>query len=329
MHSAIRLFAHPASHVGDWLNFVITNRLPRRAASRLMLRLSRIENPVFATPALWLWQNIAGLDLADARNTNFKSIHDCFIRELKAGARPVDDATQALVAPCDGHIVAAGQISDGQILQVKGSYYALSELIGNEELAKKFEGGTFITIRITSSMYHRMHAPVQIQPNRVDYIPGDSFNVNPQTLRHVDGVYCKNERAVIHATAQFDGSKFELLIVPVAAILVGGIVLRCLPGTGNDTVLQEWAMSEPEGWTTGARPKHITHLSPEARRSLDKGEELGRFEHGSTIVLVLPANPTIQLTVSSGEQVQVGQRLATATTHNPLTTSDKISRRTS
>ncbi len=308
--------------LGAWVNYVATNHLPRRAANRLMLSVSRNEHPWIAKPALWLWQRFADIDLTDARTTQFKSVHDCFTRELKVGARPVDQDPAALVSPCDGHIVATGCVERGQLLQVKGSNYPLAELLCDKTLAARFEGGTYITIRITSSMYHRMHAPADLQTHQLDYIPGDSFNVNPQTLRHLDGVYCKNERVVIHSRAQFDNTDVELLIIPVAAILVGGIVLRCLPAHDSKTemVVKEWAQSDPCGWTSERKDKHVTRLTPAPMAA--KGDELGRFEHGSTIVLILPQDAPTNLAVTTGTQIQAGQRLATiALQHSPTTPS--------
>ena len=141
-----------AQDVSSWVNYVLTNRLPRRAANGVMKRLSKIEHPCISQPALWLWRALADVDLSDARTTKFKSVHDYFTRELKVGARPVDKGPRTLVAPCDGHIVASGCIASGQLLQVKGSRYALSELLCDHDLAKEFEGGTYSTIRITSAI---------------------------------------------------------------------------------------------------------------------------------------------------------------------------------
>ena len=307
--------------IGDWLNYVVTNRLPRRSANRLMKKLSTVEHPLIAKPALWLWQTFSDLDLSDSATTEFTSVHHCFTRELRDGARSVDQDPTALVSPTDGYIVSAGKVTKGELLQVKGSTYELTELLCNPELAERFEGGNYLTVRITSTMYHRMHAPAEIRPQQVDYIPGDSFNVNPQTLSYLDRVYCKNERAVIHCQARFGTFETDFLMVPVAAILVGGIVLRCLRPSG-DTVLSDWANTERQGWHSPLNLKHTTELgnihcgdTPQ----FSKGEELGRFEHGSTIILLLPAASETQLTISAGDRIAMGQRLATVTQNNHLT----------
>ena len=119
-----------AQGLGSWVNYVLTNRLPRRVANGVMKRLSKIEHPCISQPALWLWRALADIDLSDARTTKFKSVHDCFTRELKVGARPVDNDPRTLVAPCDGHIVAtqltqmlsAGRIVDSDPPTTPGTY---------------------------------------------------------------------------------------------------------------------------------------------------------------------------------------------------------------
>jgi len=249
------------------LNFLVTNRLPRIALSRFMGWFSRLEHPLVARPALALWRRFADLRLDEAKKTTFRSLRDCFTRELKDGSRPVDPDPTVLTSPCDAIVGACGGLDGHRLFQIKGSPYALQELLSNQNLADKFKNGAYATLRITSSMYHRFHAPHDLRVAHVARICGDRWNVNPPALKRVEKLFCKNERAVISAALE---SGHEVLLVPVAAILVGGIRLHSL---------ERYA----------------------------KGEEMGWFEHGSTIVVLAPRG--FRLTASAGELIQAGRPL--------------------
>jgi phosphatidylserine decarboxylase len=248
------------------LNFLLTNRFPRAAASRLMGWFSRIENPLVARPSLALWRRFADLRLDEAKKTRFRSLHDCFTRELKEGSRPADPDPSVLASPCDAIVGSSGFAEKLDLLQVKGSPYSLQDLLGDEALCEKFKDGTYATLRITSSMYHRFHAPHDLSVSHVTRISGDRWNVNPPALKRVEKLFCKNERAVIQTRI----GNHDLLLVPVAAILVGGIRLHSL---------ERYA----------------------------KGDEMGWFEHGSTIVVLAPRG--FRLAAQEGSVVRAGQPL--------------------
>ncbi len=264
---------------------MLTNRIPRLFSSWLMGKVSKIKHPWFAQPALWLWRQFADLNLHEAQKQQFNSIHDCFTRALKQGMRPV--ATSALgTSPCDGILGAHGLVEDGSLLQVKGFPYAIEELLVDPVLAMKFHGYRYLTIRITASMYHRMHSPIDGVVEQVDYIHGDTWNVNPVALKRVEKLFCKNERAVLSGkTAQ--GEPFA--IVPVAAILVAGIRLHCTGRVFNQT---------------DRGPQRVRTHAP-----IHKGEELGWFEHGSTIVLLVPPHWNLVEGLSEGSRLFMGQAL--------------------
>ena len=141
------------------INFLLTNRLPRRLATRLVGWFSRIEQPLVRDISLRLWSFFADLDLSEARETRFRSMHDCFTRALKDGARPIDTDPSILVSPCDGIVGACGAVEDGQVLQVKGLSYAVDDLLADSADAARYRDGCYVTLRLTSSMYHRFHAP--------------------------------------------------------------------------------------------------------------------------------------------------------------------------
>jgi len=268
----------------DSLNFLITNRIPRVALSRFMGWFSKLEQPLLARISLALWRAFADLRLDEAKKTRFRSLHDCFTRELKDGARPADPDPAILASPCDAIVGACGRIEDGVVLQVKGSPYTLRELLHNQYLSEKFRDGAYATLRITSSMYHRFHAPLDLRVSQVTYFSGDAWNVNPPALARVAKLFCKNERAVIRAQA----AEHEILLVPVAAVLVASIRLHCA-----DTTL------------------HLRYRGPNVIACSDvpykKGAEMGWFEHGSTILVFAPRG--FKLVAEEKQVIRTGQAL--------------------
>ena len=269
------------------LNFVLTNRIPRATLTRFMGWFSQIEQPFVRDASIAAWKLFADLDLSDARRTSFRSLHDCFTRELKEGARPVDAGLDVVVSPCDGIVGACGAVEGGMALQAKGSRYALAELLGDAALARQFVDGTYVTLRLTSSMYHRFHAPHDCRVSHVTHFPGDVWNVNPPTLARVERVYCRNERAVIRARLDRDG--WPLVIVPVAAVLVASLRLHFV-----------------------APLLHPRHRGPHefdcAARFL-KGDEMGWFQHGSTILVFAPRGFSLVDGIVAGATVRMGQAL--------------------
>lgn len=270
-----------ASH--DGLNFALTNYIPRRGATRFVGWLSRSENPLVRDVSIGLWRLFTDIDLSDAKSQSFKSLHDCFTRELKPGARPVDPSSDVLVSPCDGIVVACGAIEGTRLLQVKGSTYTLEELMGVAETPEPFRDGTFVTLRLTSAMYHRFHAPFAAVVERVHYIPGDVWNVNPAALARVDRLYCRNERAVIDLRL---GDATPIALIPVAAVLVAGLKLRFLEFSRTPS---------PRTYPVSAR--------------LEKGEEMGMFEHGSTIIVLAPKGWRLADGVAHGAMMRMGAPL--------------------
>jgi phosphatidylserine decarboxylase len=269
------------------LNFLLTNCIPRRLLTRFMGWFSRIEQPLVRNLSLAAWRLFCDVDLADARKARFASLHDCFIRELKDGARAVDPDPAILVSPCDAIIGACGTVTDGELLQIKGRRYPLEELLGDSARANEYMGGRYATLRLTAGMYHRFHAPHDCAVEQVAYIPGDVWNVNPAALKRVDKLYCRNERALVRSRLAAGGHAVTL--VPVAAILVAGIRLRFLDssfdrGHGAATVI----------------PCDVR---------LRKGEEMGWFEHGSTIIVLAPAGFALGETVQEGRVIRMGEPL--------------------
>src|SRR5262249_25412536 len=141
------------------LNFLLTNRIPRRLLTRLMGWFSQIEQPFIRDASIAVWRLFCDLDLSEAKKTEFKSLHDCFIRELKDGARPVEPDPAVLASPCDAIVGACGTIAGTTLFQVKGFAYTLQDLLGDASLVDAHRDGRYVTLRLTASMYHRFHAP--------------------------------------------------------------------------------------------------------------------------------------------------------------------------
>src|SRR5262249_6223754 len=150
-----------------------------RLATRLMGWFSRIEQPLVRDASIAAWKLFApGLDLHEARKAEFSSLHDCFIRELKEGARPIDGRAHVLTSPCDAIVGAAGRIEGTTLIQAKGLAYTLEELLGDPRLCAPYRNGVYATLRLTPTMYHRFHAPHDARIAEVTYIAGDTWNVN-------------------------------------------------------------------------------------------------------------------------------------------------------
>jgi phosphatidylserine decarboxylase len=269
------------------LNFLLTNRIPRRWLTLCVGRLSRIRNPIVRDTSIAIWKLFSDLDLSEARKTHFDSLHDCFTRELREGARPVDPDPAVLTSPCDGIIGACGQVRDGMVLQAKGFPYSVVDLLGDRDLAERYRNGSYVTLRLTSSMYHRFHAPHDLRVERVTYISGDTWNVNPIALQRIERLFCKNERAALECRLERTGQLVTL--VPVAAILVASIRLRFL-----DVRL------------------HLKYQGPnriECDARVGKGEEMGWFEHGSTIIVFAPPGMSLCARWTAGDVIRMGQPL--------------------
>jgi phosphatidylserine decarboxylase len=273
------------------LNFLLTNRIPRLALTRFMGWFSKIEQPQVRDLSIAAWKLFAELDLSDAKKKTFKSLHDCFTRELQPGARTVDMDRDVLCSPSDAIVGACGRVEDGQVFQAKGFPYRLQDLFGTSALAPSlidgYRGGCYVTLRLTSSMYHRFHAPHDCQVEHVSYLSGDTWNVNPIALKRVERLFCKNERALIRTRLKAGGHLITL--VPVAAVLVASIRLHFL------NVLLHLKYRGPSEMPCAA--------------TFTKGQEMGWFEHGSTILVFAPAGFSLCDGIAEGEAIRMGRRL--------------------
>ena len=272
------------------LNFLLTNRIPRITLTHFMGWWSQIRNPWVTKLSIRVWKLFSDLDLSEARDQTFASLHDCFIRELKPGARPVDPDPRWLTSPSDAIVGACGRIEAGQVFQAKGFPYSLRGLLGESPACQawpaQLEGGTFVTLRLTSSMYHRFHAPADSRLEHVTYLSGDTWNVNPIALQRVAQLFCKNERAVLHMRLT---SGEPYLLVPVAAVLVASLRLHAA------NVLL-----------------HLRYPGPNeipCASECTKGQEMGWFQHGSTILVFVPPGFRLAPGIETGQRIRMGQPL--------------------
>lgn len=276
----------------DRLSFWLTNRIPRHALTAFMGWFSRIESRRLTrlTLAVWQWF-VDDLRLHEARAERFDSLHACFTRQLKPDARPIDPNPDVLVSPCDAEVGALGRIERGRLFQAKGLEYTLGELLADDDLAARYVDGRFVTLRLKSSMYHRFHAPDACRPEYVNYIAGEVWNVSPPTLRCLERVFCRNERVVIPLASQHTG--VDITLVAVAAVLVASIRLH-----GIDTSLdRRYRGPRRFDWS----------------RAFQRGEEMGYFEHGSTIVVLTDGRLAPHRSLQQGRIIRMGEPLLSRT----------------
>ena len=271
------------------VNFLLTNRIPRRYATLLMAWFSRIQSRRLTKISVTTWGLFDDLCLDEAKTQDFVSLRDCFVRELREGARRIDPDPRIVTSPCDAVVGAFGVVEADQAIQAKGFPYSVKDLLSDDRLVERHRGGKFVTLRLRASMYHRFHAPCDGRVSVVKYISGDTWNVNPVALKRVERLFCKNERAVLPLELSNPGS--FLTLVPVAAILVASIRLHFISAALN------------------LKYRGATEIPCDGR--FVKGEELGYFENGSTIVMFASRDFEFSNKVREGATIRVGESLFT------------------
>ena len=259
--------------------------LPQHFLSRLMFRFARIENK-------WIKNNFTRwfvkkykVSLSEAEIENiedFSHFNDFFTRSLKPSLRPISESK--IISPVDGVVSQSGKINDSQIVQAKGRKYSVSALIADEPF-KEIQNGSFATIYLSPKDYHRIHMPCEGTLISMNYIPGDLFSVNQNTVDNIDGVFARNERLVCLFETDFGVMVFVL----VGAIFVG-------------SMQTSW-----EGLITPPYSKAVKNYDYKDRQiKLLKGDELGRFNMGSTVIMLMPeGSPELNLEV--GQALKMGQ----------------------
>jgi phosphatidylserine decarboxylase len=244
--------------------------LPKNTLSRLAGRFASLPLPrFFRRPFLRAFGGTFGVDFAEVRDPleSFRTLNQFFVRALVDGARPVDPAPGVVVSPCDGAWGSSGEVEKGQILQVKGRPYSLAELLGDAGQAAACEGGVFATLYLSPKDYHRFHVPVAAKLVRATYLPGALWPVNRAGVEGVAGLFAVNERIVAFFDIDEPGYSGRLAIAAVGATMVGKVKL---------------SVGDLE--TNRGEARADRHYSPPVEFA--RGQEWGRFEFGSTLVIV-------------------------------------------
>ena len=261
--------------------------LPQHLLSKLMFRFARIENEWIKDTFIRWFINKYKVNLAEFESdsiSDYTHFNDFFTRALKPQARPISESP--IISPVDGVVSQAGQIKDSQILQAKGHHFSISQLLSGESV-EKIENGYFATIYLAPKDYHRIHMPMDGQLVSMRYIPGNLFSVNHKTVNKVNGVFARNERLV----CLFDTVFGNAVLVLIGAIFVGSM-----------ETLWQGQVTPPYGKVVKV------YDYTEKEFELFKGEELGRFNMGSTVIMLLPETaPALKL--QSGQELKMGQSL--------------------
>jgi phosphatidylserine decarboxylase len=268
--------------------------LPKHLLTALVYRVARIRRPGIKNFLIRAFVRAFDVDVDEVLKPvpdGFKTFNEFFIRELDAGERPVDDRDEMLVSPVDGTVSIAGSLQGGMLVQVKGMSYSLEELLATDlENAHAYDDGQFATIYLAPYNYHRVHAPIDGSLVAARYVPGDLFSVSAETVARVRGLFRRNERLVLH---------FDTPLGPAAVILVGA--------------LNVGSISTP--WTGEIRPRAngVVEALDISAHSADvrKGDLLGWFNMGSTVILLLPrAACEWNDDLEPGETVRMGEAIA-------------------
>ena len=214
---------------------------------------------------------------------HYRTFNDFFTRSLKPSARPVANGETEIASPADGRISASGAISDAQVFQAKGINYSLLRLLGNDEsAAKRLANGRFMTVYLSPRDYHRLHMPLTGRLTRQSHIPGRLFSVGPHSVRALPDLFTRNERVV---------AQFETHVGLMALVLVGAMNVAAI-----ETV-----------WHGLVTPPQYNQQSPQTSGTLEKGQEMGRFNMGSTIIVLLEHAANWRQDMQPGDAVRMGQ----------------------
>ncbi len=274
--------------IAERLNFLVTNRIPRRWLTQWVGWFSRIDNPWLARLSIRIWQAfVDDLKLDESPATHYRSLRECFIRPLKPGVRTFDWNPAIVTSPCDAIVGAHGSVHGSSVFQAKGFPYDLADLMPDPAVQARYRDGLFVTLRLKSSMYHRFHAPTDCTVRKIEYISGDAWNVNPIALKMVERLFCKNERAVVELT--LPASEASITLVPVAAILVASMRFHAL---GEDMEIR----------LQGSNRFHC-------HADYKKGDEMGYFQHGSTIIVFANQHFRLHPSLQEGARINLGEPL--------------------
>lgn len=270
--------------------------LPQHLFSRLVYHLARCRAKPVKNLLIRSFIRVFNVDLSEAEEADFRAyrhFNHFFTRGLKPGARKTDTDREAIISPIDGYISQLGSIQKDDLLQAKGRYYSLGGLLaGDHDLSDRFRDGAFVTLYLSPGDYHRIHIPLDGHLTRMVYVPGRLFSVNRRTTRVVNGLFARNERVIC---------LFETTAGPMALIMVGAINVGSMETTWHGEVTPGTRRTI-QVWDYGKNSAPV---------NLRKGEEMGRFNMGSTVILLFGREKIRWLPdLQAGDAVKMGMPLA-------------------
>ncbi len=277
------------------LFLLLQHIMPKRLLTALVHRLAHIRVPAIKNLLIQLFLRIYAVNLDEVQKSvpdDFVSFNDFFVRELKSSSRPIDSSDSSIVSPADGFISAAGHIEKNSLLQAKGLDYSLEELLATDlDEAQSYYDGSFATIYLAPFNYHRVHAPIAGELVAARFVPGTLFSVNQMTVANFRGLFVRNERLIFH----FKTAAGPYVLIFVGAFNVGSITTP---------------------WTGEVRPRkgsvveNIDLHGATSPRAVDKGDLLGWFNMGSTVILLLPPHVCEwRPAMGSGDALKMGEAI--------------------
>ena len=283
------------SELKSRLFLLLQKFLPRFALTALVFRLARIRTTGVKNFLIRQFVNIYKVDVEAVEKSvpdEFATFNDFFIRKLVTGARQIDTTSASIVSPADGTVSAAGKIDSDRIFQAKGLHYTLIDLLATDiDDAKNFVDGAFATIYLSPADYHRVHCPLAGELVAARYVPGDLFSVNDATVSCLPNLFARNERLICHLETDCGPA----VVILVGALNVGSISTR---------------------WSGDLRPRikgvvdDIDVAQKGVSTRLEKGDLIGWFNMGSTVIILLPPGSSAEFSnLAGGARVKMGQAI--------------------
>lgn len=287
----------------SWIDYLKTFPLfllPTHFLSALLHRFMRIEWKAFKNYQIKLFCKVYPVKLEEAANADcntYENFNQFFTRALKPDARPIEKNAEQIISPVDGAISELGPIKTDLLFQAKNHYFSIADLLGGDaELAKQFEHGQFATIYLSPKDYHRIHMPVEGTLEQMIHVPGQLFGVNPSSVKAIPNLFARNERVV---------NLFQTPLGPMALIQVGAIFVSSIETTWHGVV-------------TPPRRKQVQTWSYQNQEAMTQGEEMGRFNMGSTVILLFAKDRMQwQEGLKAGDLVRLGMPIG-QTTHSQI-----------
>jgi phosphatidylserine decarboxylase len=269
------------------LGFYLTNYIPRNLLTYLIGKLSFSENPLIVRGLLLLFKLFSGdLNLSESKEKKFKSFHEYFIRELRKESRPISNKKRTIISPVDSLVGAFGYVNDGELYQIKNESYSLYDLLSRDtEMTEKFKNGTYFTLRIKPNFYHRFHMILDGSIQKINFVPGELWNINNATLLKIKSLFTKNERAILYGS----NGEIDYALVPVGTVLVGSIKLSFLNHSFNHSLKIPYSM--------------------DLNYKVKKGDELGMFHYGSTVLVLVSKRIEISESIQTSQFLKYGEPL--------------------